>query len=454
MHKQQPQKLSFIMLIALVVGNMVGSGIYTLPAALAPFGGMAIVGWCFSATGAIILAIMFSNLSRMVVQTGGPYVYCRAGFGDFIGFLVAYNYWVAICVGNATVAVSLVGYVGTFFSVLNEHAPGYSPCLSFTSKIAFVWLVTLINCLGVRRAGEFQIFTVLLKVLPLLVIILFGLHRFDASMVFQLPLGENKDALFAAVSSSATLTLWAFIGLEAATIPAESAVDVRDISKATLWGTLLAALIYILSTLVMMSVIPADHLRNMSAPFSTLSALIFGPQFVVVIGLSAIFSCLGSLNGWVLMQGQIPMAAARDGLFPRAFKKCNKEGTPIFGLVMSSLLVTTVLMFTVKKTLVAQFTFITLLATLAFLVPYFLTAMADLVLLKRNPEKLDKKRLRQSVWIAILAGAYAFWMIIGAGREIVFYGILLILSSVPIYVLVLWQNKRISAQTINAEQLH
>lgn len=252
--QSQSQKLSFIMLIALVVGNMIGAGVYTLPAALAPFGGMALIGWCITATGAIILALMFCRLSRMIVQTGGPYAYCHAAFGDFVGFLVAYNYWVAICVGNATVVVSLVGYLGTFFSVLNEHAPGYNPWFSFAVKVSFVWLTTLINCLGVRRAGEFQLFTVFLKVLPLLLIILFGLHFIDTSAVTQAPLDEYKNTLFAAVSSSATLTLWAFIGLEAATIPAESALDVRDIAKATLYGTSLAALIYILSTAVIFSV--------------------------------------------------------------------------------------------------------------------------------------------------------------------------------------------------------
>jgi APA family basic amino acid/polyamine antiporter len=453
MSQPQPQKLSFVMLIALVIGNMIGSGIYTLPAALAPFGSMAFVGWCFSAAGAIVLAIMFSNLSRTLVKTGGPYAYCRAGLGDFVGFLVAYNYWVAICVGNATVVVSLVGYLGVFFPLLNEHTVGYNPWFSFAIKVSFVWLTTLINCLGIRRAGEFQVFTVFLKVLPLLFIIIFGLHKIDFSVLVQAPLGENHISWIAAMTSAATLTLWAFVGLEAATIPAESAVDVRDIAKATLCGTLLAAVIYILSSIIIMSLIPIANLQNLSAPFSAAAQLLFGPQFAFIIGVSAIFSCLGSLNGWVLMQGQIPMAAARDGLFPVIFQKRNQDGTPIYGLIISSILVTLVLMLTVNQQLVKQFTFITLLATLGFLVPYFMTAMADLILLKKKQEKLNKKRFRRSIWIAILAGIYAFWMIIGAGRDIVFYGILLMLSSVPVYVLVLWQNKRAAMDTAREDMI-
>lgn len=439
---KQPQKLNFLMLIALVIGNMIGSGIYTLPSAIAPYGSMAIFAWIFTAMGALMLALMFANLSRTVVQTGGPYTYCRAGFGDFVGFLVAYNYWIAIWVGNAAVTVALVGYLGIFFPVLNEHALNYDPSISFVVKVIAVWGLTIINSLGVRRAGEVQVVTVFFKVFPLLLIIIFGLPMVDTHQIFQLPADSSHLSLFSALTSAATLTLWAFIGLEAATIPAENAEDVRDIAKATVGGTLIAAFVYILSTIVIMGLIPSSRLHTLSAPFSDVAALIFGTKFAVVIGLSAIFSCLGSLNGWVLMQGQIPMAAARDGLFPRIFQKKNKYGAPVHGLCISSSLVTLVLLLTTHKSLVAQFTFITLLATLAFLIPYFITAMADLMLLKKNPEHLDKKRRRRSIGIAILAGAYAFWVIIGAGKQTVFYGILLILSSVPVYVLMVWQNRR------------
>lgn len=438
----QPQKLSFAMLIALVMGNMIGAGIYVLPASVAPYGSMGVFAWFLTAGGALILALMFANLSRTLVKTGGPYAYCRAGFGDFIGFLVAYNYWIAIWVGNAAVVVSLSSYLGLFFSVLNEHTSNYNPWVSFAVKASFVWIMTFLNSLGVRRVGEFQLLTLFFKLLPLLLIVALGLPLIDMHQAFHSPPISNNIPLVSALTSAATLTLWAFIGLESATIPAESAQDVRDIAKATIWGTLLASLIYILTTIVIMGLISPVKLQSTSAPFSDAAALILGSKFAFVIGISAIFSCLGSLNGWVLMQGQIPMAAARDGLFPKVFKKENRYGAPVNGLVISSCFVTLLLLLTTHQKLIAQFTFITLLATLAFLIPYFLTAMADLLLLKKNPENLDKKRLRNSIIIAILAGVYAFWMIVGAGKEIVFYGILFFFSSVPIYTVMLWQNKK------------
>lgn len=438
--QQSPQKLSFLMLVALVVGNMIGAGIYTLPAAIAPYGGVAIFAWIFTALGALLLALMFANLSRTLVKAGGPYAYCRAGFGDFVGFLVAYNYWIAIWVGNAAVSVALAGYLGIFFPTLNEHALSYDPWVSFLVKAAIVWGMTFINSLGVRRVGEVQVFTVFIKVLPLLLIIIFGSSLIDTHQVFQWPSNGHNGSFFSLLTSAATLTLWAFIGIEAATIPSENAQDVRDIAKATIWGALITAFIYVLSTIVIMGLIPSAKLATMSAPFNDAAALIFGTKFAFVISISAIVSCLGGLNGWILMQGQIPMAAARDGLFPQIFAKKNKNGAPIYGLCISSTLVTLMLLLTTSQKLIAQFTFITLLATLSILIPYFLTAMADLILLSKNPEQLDKKRLRNSLIIAILAGAYAFWAIVGAGMEIVFYGILLILSSVPVYVLMAWRR--------------
>lgn len=437
-----PPRLSFLMLIALVIGNMIGAGIYTLPASLAPYGGMAILGWVFTTLGALVLALMFANLSRTLVKSGGPYAYCHAAFGDFIGFLVAYNYWVAMWVANAAVAVSLAAYLGIFFPVLDEHALVYSPWVSFAVKVFVIWVITGINGLGVRKAGEVQVITLVFKLLPLLIIIGFGLPLIDMHQVFQLPLaGGDKTTLLSSLTHAATLTLWAFIGLEAATIPSESALDIRDVAKATVWGTLIAAFIYILSTVVVMGIIAPVELGHLSAPFSEVATRLFGAKFAFIIGISAIFSCLGCLNGWTLMLGQIPMAAARDGLFPPLFAKQNRQGVPMQGLMVSSGLVTLLLLLTTHQKLVSQFTFITLLATLAFLVPYFITAMADLILLKKNPEHLNKRRLRQSVLIAALAGAYAFWTIAGSGSEIVFYGTLLILSSVPVYVFLLWRRK-------------
>src|SRR5579864_3679729 len=163
-------KLGLWILTALVSGNMIGSGIFLLPAALASYGSISLLSWGFTAFGAICLALVFAKLSSILPRTGGPYAYCREGFGDFVGFQIAYNYWVALWVGNAAIVVALVGYLSYFWPELATNL-----LLSFFVKVGIVWLLTFINCIGVRRAGALQLVTTVLKILPLILVTLFGI---------------------------------------------------------------------------------------------------------------------------------------------------------------------------------------------------------------------------------------------------------------------------------------
>lgn len=173
----------------------------------------------------------------------------------------------------------------------------------------------------------------------------------------------------------------------------------------------------------------------------------FGPAGGFLIAAGAVISCFGALNGWTLLQGQIPLAAARDGLFPKSFTKKSRHGTPIVGLIVSSILITLLLLLTLSDNLVKQFTFIILLATLASLIPYLFTAMAELVIFVKYREMFNGKRLLGSVIISIFAGAYAFWTIAGSGQETVYYGVLLLFSSIPVYAWMKWRAmKEVVAQ--------
>ncbi|MFU8797401.1 MAG: amino acid permease [Gammaproteobacteria bacterium] len=426
-------KLGLWMLTALVAGNMIGSGIFLLPAALAHFGSISILGWIISAFGAICLALVFANLSKQMPRTGGPYVYCRAAFGDFIGFQVAYNYWLYICVGTAGIAVAFAGYVGVFWPGLMTD-----PVLSFFFKAGTVWVLTLISIFGVREAGIVQLVATVLKILPLLLVGVVGLFFMRTENLGQFNISGTSD--FAALTGAATLTLWAFTGLESATVPADEVDHPRNIARATIGGTVIAAVIYILSTVSIMGLISPAELKNSTAPYADAAKLIFGPTWGWLITAGAIISCFGALNGWILLQGQVPLAAARDNLFPRIFAQESKNQTPVFGLLFSSLLITALLALTLNQGLVKQFTFITLLATLAVLIPYFFSTMAELMMFIKNREQFQGQRLFKSVIITLIAGAYSFWAMIGAGQEVVFYGGLLFLSGIPVYVWVQWQG--------------
>lgn len=430
--------LSLMMLIALVVGNTIGSGIFLLPSSLADFGSISLLAWVFTGLGSLFLAFMFIDLNRMLPKIGGPYAYCREGLGDCVGFLIAYNYWIGVWVANAAVAVALVGYLGIIWPSLNEHSPAYSSTLAFLIEAGSVWLFTFINIVGVRTAGIIQILTTILKMLPLLAICFLGIFKVHVSHFVHLA-NNSGEGSFPAFLSAATLTLWAFIGLESATIPADEVNKASDIPKATLLGTLIVLAFYVFSTIVIMGLIPPEELRNSQAPFADAANIVFGFKAELLVTLSAIVSCLGALNGWILIQAHIPLAAAKDNLFPKLFARLGRFHTPAVGQVITSMLVTALLALTLNSSLVKQFTFIVLLSTLAFLIPYFVSAVSELILLRENRLAWPKTKIIKSIIVSILAGLYAFWAIAGAGKEVVFYGSLLLFSGFPVYAWIKWR---------------
>jgi len=446
----QKDRMGLIALIALVTGNMIGSGIFLLPAALSAYGSIGIAGWVMTAIGAMLLARVFADLSQMLPKTGGPYAYCRAAFGDFVGFQIAYNYWLAMWIGNAAIVVALVSYLTIFFPILNADST-----LAFFVKISIVWLLTAVNLSGVRYVALVQISGMILKLIPLLFVIVFGFFFFDVHNLQ--PFNHTSSTHFSALTASATLTMWSFIGLESATVPASYAKNARLIARATIIGTLIAASIYILSTLAIMGMIPVVELAQSGAPFADATAHIlqglghhmgasaahqqlFSALGAASVALGAVVSCLGALNGWILLQGQIPYAAAQDGLFPSFFGKCSSRGLPANALIVSSVCITLLLALTINDALLKQFTTIIMLATLASLIPYFFTCAAYVRLM--SARRALPENWRKSVIMGVLAGVYAFWAIAGATDKIMSYGALLFFSSVPVYVWLQWRQQR------------
>jgi APA family basic amino acid/polyamine antiporter len=424
------------MATALVVGNMIGSGVFLLPSSLARYGGVSIVAWLLTTAGAVLLALVFARLGRAYPQTGGPYAYTRKAFGDFVGFQTAWGYWIAIWAGNAAIAVAFVSYLSVFWGALATNA-----LLAAAVAVAAIWALTFVNALGVRHGGWVQAVTTVLKLLPLLAIATVGLLFFDGGNLGAF--NAAGGSVFGSVTAAAALTLWAFIGLESATVPAEDVADPkRTIPRSTIIGTLVTALVYILGTVAVMGVIPTGVLAGSNAPFADAAAEMFGGWAGDAVAVGAIVSAFGALNGWILLQGQIPMAAARDRLFPASFARTSRTGVPVFGLVVSSVLVTLLLAMNYTKSLVEQFTFIILLATLTTLVPYAYSAAAQLLLLATDRVRFSGRRLAGDALVALGAFGYSLWAIAGAGYEVVFKGFLLLLTGIPIYVWLRWRTAR------------
>jgi APA family basic amino acid/polyamine antiporter len=433
---QRRAALGLSMATALVVGNMIGSGVFLLPASLAAYGPISIIALALTAVGAMLLALVFAKLGRTYPETGGPYAYSRRAFGDFIGFQQAWGYWIAAWAGNAAIAIAFVSYLGEYWTTLRSNN-----FLAAMVALTAIWALTLVNSLGVRQGGFVQVVTTIVKFIPLAGIGIIGLF-FIKSANFDV-LNVSGDSNFGAITAAATLTLWAFIGLECATIPAG---DVRDpertIPRSTIIGTLVTAVVYILGMVAVMGVIPPQTLVNSGAPFSDAANEMFGGWARDVVTICAIAATFGALNGWILIQGQVPMAAARDRLFPKPFARTSRNGTPIFGLVVSSVLVSLLMFMNYTKSLTDQFTFIILLATLTTLVPYAFSAMSELQLFVSDRAAFSARRLTKDGIIALLAFGYSLWAIAGSGYEVVFKGFMLLMAGIPVYVWMKWRASK------------
>ena len=422
------EKLNLLMLIALVTGNMVGSGIFMLPADFARIGSISLLSWIFSSAGVILLALVFAKMSAIFPKTGGPYAYTHLGFGNFMGFQTAYIYWLMVLFGNAAVAVASIGYLQTFFPVLAN------PYLGTLVTLSEVWLFTLINIRGVRTVGIIQIITTILKFVPLLIVGILGWMYFHPEYITQ-NFNVSHKSNFSAFSYASILIFWVFIGLETGTIPAGSVENPRrNIPMATILGTLIAAVIYIASTTALMGMIHPRELMNSTSPFAEAMKLMFGTWGGRIAALGAIISCLGVLNGWTLIQGQMPMAAAKDKLFPKFFAKCNKHDVPALGIIASSVIISIMLIITTSKSLIDQFNILISAATVIALLTYMYTAIAEIILLP--------KRNIPHIIIASLAACYSFWVIFGSGQEIVFYMTMLVFTSIPLYIGIKYKLKK------------
>lgn len=427
--RHETPQIGFWMATALVVGNMIGSGIFLLPAALAPFGIDNVSGWLLTAAGGIALGLIFGELSRAVPGAGGPYAYTREAFGDLAGFTVGWGYWVSVWVGNAAIATGAIGYAGEFFPWMVG-----TPLQTALATLAFLWAFTLVNCVGIRAAGWVQGVTTVLKLLPLVAAIALLLSHLPSLRWSGVTQGHYTLGGTAGV---ATLAAWAMLGLESATIPADKVSGSgATVLRATVWGTVGTVVLSAASCAAVLLLVPAARLSASGVPFAELVRGPWGAGAARAVSLFAAISALGALNGWILLQGELPSAMARDGLFVRAFGKTTPRGTPVAALVGTSVLVTMLVLLNFNRTLVGVFTFFVLLATTSTLFAYLASSLA-LVRLRARGRAAGSQGV--VAWLGVLgcAGAlYSIGALAGAGREAVFWGVVLLLAGLPVYAAV------------------
>jgi APA family basic amino acid/polyamine antiporter len=421
-----PKKIGIWTSTSLVMGNMIASAMFMLPATLSTYGSISLIGWVVSGLGAICLALVFSWLSQLMpLANGGPYAYTREGLGDFAAFLVAWGYWLSIWSTNAAISVAFLSYLTVFVPAL-----GANSTFAVGVGLSAIWFLTWINTRGIRDAGAVQVITTILKIAPLLFVTIGGLFYIHTENYF--PFNSSGTSDINAITTTATLTLFAFLGLECATIPSGQVENPeKTVPRATLYGTLAVTLLYILGTVVIMGVLSPTTLQTSKAPFADAAASMWGEWARYLVAGGAVMSTFGALNGWILMQGQIPAAAAVDKLFPSVLKTENKFGSPYISIIAGSVFVSFLLLMNFSRSLADTYQFIILLSTMTVLVPYLFSAVSFTILAVRT--KQLKWNSATKLTIALLAFGYSMWAVGGSGQETVYWGFLLLMAGVPLY---------------------
>ena len=439
MEKELKRELGLLPATAIVVGNMIGSGIFMAPQGLAAASNpkTTIIAWIITALGSMLLALSFANLGVKIPKTGGPIVYTREAFGEFPAFLIAWTYWIGSWVGNAAIITAFMNYLSYFFPVFSQSKP-----LAFLTSSLILWALTYINYRGVKEAGIVSMITTVLKILPLIVFSVIALTRFNIS--YFNTVSSNEVSGISTLPAAIAITLWSFVGLESATIPAgEIKNPERNIKLSTIYGTLITVAIYLAISILAIGAMPQDMLANSNAPLADIINYATGQKWGgTLIALGAVISTLGATSGWILITARSSFAAAEDKMFPKVFAKVHsKYNTPSASLIISGIAANILLVMNYVSSLTSAFNFMLLLATLSFLPAYSFTAAAEILLLKNKDKNFNLINFIKSSFISILAFAYSIYAIYGTGAEVVMYGFILMLIGIPFYVYQKIQNR-------------
>jgi arginine:agmatine antiporter len=398
----QIRQIGLIAAILLIIRNMLGSGVFMLPAILAKIGSISSVGWVVAMVGVIALALSFSKLAELCPLGAGPYAYAKQAFGDYIGYQTNYAYTIASIIGNVSIVTVMLGYVVHILPVFGNV--WYSVML----EIIIIWLFTYLNIKGAKIIAFIQGASLFLALIPIVFLAVFGWFWFDSVLFFK-SWNVSGVSNVSAINLSFNNIMFAFIGIESACV--SSAViknPQRNIPLATVFGVLLATVLYISTCTVIMGVVPHDKLISSSAPFAQALQNIFGFGAGIVIAICAIVNCIGAFAGWTMVIGQTTRAAALDGLFPKIFTKINDRGVPSMGLVVVAAIMTIAILLTASATANEQFGKIITMSVVLYLIPYIYSGFSILII---GYKKIGFKVYLWYAMLGVLAALFCIWSI-------------------------------------------
>lgn len=436
---ETPHLLKLPQATALVLGTIIGVGVFNQPASLAPIGPISIIALGLTTVGAICLALLFASLTARMQADGGPYAYARAGFGNAVGFANAWLYWLTTWGGNAAIATGWVLYVERF--VNRDH----NEVITVALTLAGLWAAIAFNLPGVKSLGRVQLWTSILKFVPLLLISTIGLFFIDPANFAVWNLSGQSPV--AAIGAAMALCLFSYLGVESASVAAGQVENPRrNVPRATILGAVLASVVYMLSLITVFGVVPHDELIASTAPFATAAQQMSGAAWVgSLVAIVVIISGFGALNGWAMLSAEMPRAAARDGLFPARFDQVSSRGAPVFGLLSAGVLASLLIIAShIGARGIEVFNMLILTIGIAGAIPYAFSALAQIKWRLADRRAISSGRLIRDLVVAGVALIFSVLFVVysrdteASGIAVYtpfLYLVIVLLIGLPVYLM-------------------
>lgn len=408
-NSNENNNLSFVALVAIVMGSMIAGGIFDLPQNLAEVAspGAILIGWLITGVGIIALALAFQNLNdKRPDLDGGVYSYAKEGFGNYMGFNSAYGYWLSALLGQVFYAFALFQALSYFFPIFSEE----NNIVVVIASSVILWLTYFLINRGISSAVKLSIVTTIGKIIPLIIFIIVTMLFANIDNITLNMWGEagsfSWDVINEQVRSTMLITLWVFIGVEGAIVLSGRAKDKKHVGRATVTGLIGALIIYVLVSMLSMAAIPADELATYDYPSTAyVMETLVGTWGAVLINAGMVISLLGAWLGWTLLAVEIPSVAAKDGVFPKYFAKEDKNGYPKNALI-ATVVIIQVFIFT-KLFSDKPYDFVMILATSAILIPYLFSALYQV----KYTWQHDTTTKVKNMIIGVIATLYAVWLV-------------------------------------------
>lgn len=445
-NREKAHALGLTSATGLVIGSIVGTGVFTMPAVLAGAGTMGIAVLAVIAVGAMLLAVLFGQLTKRVPNSdGGLYAYSRHEFGDFAGYLVGWCYWVQAWAGNAAIVASWVFYVDALFGW--GHNTGIE---NWIIALVGLWVPAIINLVGVHQMAWFQNVTVVLKFVPLLFVGVVG--WFFVTAAHFGPFNASGGSLYSAIGIAAGVALFSFIGVEAAAVTAKRVRDPRrNVLRASTIGTAASAILYVLVTAAVMGLVAHHTLVNTGSPFVNAFQTMFPHTSWAgkAIAALAVVSGIGALNGWTLIVTETSRAVAQDDLFPRPFAWADAKGTAWFGIVVGTVLPSLLMLFDyTTKTGLTVFTYLVDLTVVTVAIPYFFSALAQLTFLVSRRRRVQGWALARDLTVAGVSVLFSLWVTFASGYQVVYQAMVVILGGLILYAFLNARRQRLGESAV------